>query len=117
MENQNKGFFVPLYIMQNGELSLLEKNLFCMISALSSKEGYCYAKNSYFAEIFGRTERQIRNAIERLAKLGFIEIDAESRNERKIYISSIQEDIEESETEEQKDEACKNAQAVKNDPP
>lgn len=115
MENQNKGYFVPLYIMQNGELSLLEKNLFCMISALSSKEGYCYAKNAYFAEIFGRSERQIRNAMEKLVTLGFVCIDAENRNERKIYIVSAIDEAEENKTEEK--EECKSVGGSKMTPP
>ncbi len=77
---------VPESIVRNRDLSLLEAFLYGLISGLAVKNGYCYAKNSYFAEYFGRTERQIRKAIENLSKAGLISVILEKGNERKIFI-------------------------------
>lgn len=48
------------------------KLLYGEITALANKEGYCYARDTYFAELYGKSERTIRNWIEQLEKRGYI---------------------------------------------
>lgn len=50
-----------------------------MISSLTAKTGICSAGNKYYAELFGCTEVSISQKINKLAKLGYIQIDYEKR--------------------------------------
>ena len=59
------------------ELSAQEKLLYAEISALSNKEGYCFAGNGFFAELYGLSGTTISHQISHLEKLGFIKITFE----------------------------------------
>jgi hypothetical protein len=68
-----------------------EKLLFAEITALSNKDGFCRAKNSFFAGVFGVSESTIKRRLRGLKKIGFIKIalkkspDGKSVLSRKIY--------------------------------
>lgn len=79
-------------------LTDFEKILFSEISALTEKNGYCYAKNAYFADVFNKTIRTIQRGLENLKKHNFIEIEIlENENketiERRIYIKTEPKDV------------------------
>lgn len=78
---------LPAYVRYSEELSWFEKILYTEITSLCNKDGYCFAKNSYFADVFDLSESQVRRAIGNLAKLGFVRVLIENGNERKIYIN------------------------------
>ena len=80
--------FLPAFVRYNEELSLFERILYAEITSLSNKEGYCFAKNSYFAKVYKKSESQVSRAIAHLAKLGFVKLEIENGNERKIYIAN-----------------------------
>ena len=48
------------------------KLLYGEITALSGREGYCYARNEYFAELYQTSERTIKRWISELKDKGFI---------------------------------------------
>lgn len=62
------------------------------ITALTNKEGYCYAKNKYFADLFDVSQSTISRWISHLAEINTIKVEI-IRNEkkevvqRKIYIT------------------------------
>lgn len=72
------------------DISANAKILYGEIRALSNTEGYCWAGDRYFSEIYDCSKRSIRNWIEELEKLGVIVRDTDkSRDEhkRRIYIT------------------------------
>lgn len=62
-------------IRYNKELNDKEKLLYSEITALSNKNGYCYASNKYFAELYDVTPVWISKCINHLKELGFIDIE------------------------------------------
>ena len=49
------GIFIPVEILEDSDLSMLEQLLLSWIDALYKEEyGGCFAKNEYFAKRFGR---------------------------------------------------------------
>jgi biotin operon repressor len=63
------------------------KLLFSEITALSNKEGYCWASNQYFAELYGCSMQAISKQINTLKASGFIRvfIDSSAGNARRIF--------------------------------
>lgn len=68
-------------------LSANAKLLYGEITSLTNKEGYCWASNAYFAELYGLTERTISRLISSLKNCGYINYEVEQDNYRKIYLS------------------------------
>lgn len=54
-----------------------ELRLLLIISSLCAKEGYCFANNKYFAELFNETERSISTKIKKLENKKYISIKYE----------------------------------------
>lgn len=65
---------LPADVRYNSNLSPMAKLLYCEIRALSSKHGFCYAKNKYFEKVFEITDRSIRLLLQQLKENGYIEI-------------------------------------------
>ena len=84
--------FLPASIRYNKNLKFGERLLFGEITALTNKEGYCYAKNKYFADLFDVSQSTISRWISHLAEINTIKVEI-IRNEkkevkqRKIYIT------------------------------
>jgi DNA-binding transcriptional regulator YhcF (GntR family) len=64
------------------------KLLYGEITALSGKLGYCFASNSYFADLYGVSKNTVSRWISDLKKLGFITIEIE-RNANKEIVKRI----------------------------
>ena len=64
------------------------KLLYGEITALSNKLGYCFASNSYFAELYGVSKNTVSRWLSDLKKFGFITIQLEL-NERKEIVKRI----------------------------
>jgi hypothetical protein len=60
------------------------KLLYGEITALSNKLGYCFASNSYFAELYGVSKNTVSRWIGDLNKLGFITISIERNSNNQI---------------------------------
>ena len=59
------------------DLSAQEKLLFAEITALTSKDGICFAGNKYFANLYSLTTVTVSRQISNLEKLDFIKIEYE----------------------------------------
>lgn len=89
---------IPSEVRYCEELKYSERLLYGEITALSGKEGYCFATNKYFAGLYHVIPGTISRWISHLEKLGFIktEIITDDRNqilERRIYINNLYRDI------------------------
>ena len=68
------------------------KLLYGEISALCNQEGYCWASNKYFSELYDVDERTIKRWLESLKDKDFIKVEIDRKGlqvSRKIYISQI----------------------------
>lgn len=72
----NPGYFaiLPASVRYDNRLSASEKLMFSEITALAGKDGYAYAKNKYFAELYGVDERTIRRWIAKLADMKYVSV-------------------------------------------
>jgi hypothetical protein len=90
-ETPNYFAIIPADVRYDKRLSSSEKLMYGEITALSQKEGYCWASNRYFAELYVRSERSIRSWIHNLKECGYIKVDPEEVTEnvtkRKIHIN------------------------------
>lgn len=87
----NPGYYavIPANVRYNSELNMGARMLYGEITALCNSNGYCWATNEYFAELYGRSSETISRWISKLHDLGYInvEINKIAGNSRRIYIS------------------------------
>lgn len=73
MENKpNYYAIIPADVRYNKNLKDKAKLLYGEITALSNKDGYCYATNNYFAELYGVSNTTISLLIKDLIKNGYL---------------------------------------------
>lgn len=82
---------IPADVRYDDEIPANAKLLYGEISALISKDGFCFATNGYFAEIYRLSERTISGLISALQDRGYISVfldrDASGQiQKRKIYL-------------------------------
>lgn len=75
MENTQPNYYaiIPANVRYDKNLSANAKLLYGEITALCNKEGKCWAKNEYFAELYGVSDRTVKTWIKQLKDLGYIE--------------------------------------------
>ena len=78
---------IPAPVRYCKELEPNAKLLYGEITALSEQEGYCWAENTHFAELYDVDIRTIQRWLQSLKKLKFISIDADEKGSRRIWIS------------------------------
>jgi len=81
---------LPAGIRYDDRIPANAKILYAEISALTGLTGYCFAPDSYFAELYQMTERTIRSLLKALEECGYIRIEREAGEhnrtaERRIY--------------------------------
>lgn len=75
MEQQpNYYSIIPANVRYDKRLKANEKLLFSEITALANKQGYCHAKNSYFANLYQVTKVTISTWINHLKECGYLKI-------------------------------------------
>jgi len=77
---------IPATVRYSKELKANEKLLYGEITSLSNKNGYCYAQNRYFADLYGVSIETVSRWLSNLQKCGFIQIEVK-RNENKEVIA------------------------------
>jgi len=81
---------LPAEVRYSRDLSPNSKLLFAEISALTNKSGKCFAKNSYFADLYNVDRATVSRWISKLEKFGFIKtkvIRNKKKQVEKRYIS------------------------------
>lgn len=81
---------VPAGIRYDDRIPANAKLLYAEISALTGKTGYCFAPDSYFADLYRITERSVRRLLAALESEGYIRVERRagqhnSTMERRIY--------------------------------
>lgn len=89
MNEENKISYysiIPATVRYDKELKPAEKLLYGEVTALANRNGYCYAQNKYFAELYNVTNGTVSKWLSHLQKLGYIQIEIK-RNEKQEIIS------------------------------
>lgn len=85
-EQLNYYTIIPATVRYDTKLKYTEKLLYGEITALANKNGYCFAQNKYFADLYNVTLISVSRWISHLQELGYIETEI-IRNENKEIIS------------------------------
>jgi hypothetical protein len=83
---------IPAEVRYCKNLEPSSKLLYGEITALCNKEGYCWASNRYFSELYDVDDRTVKRWIKSLEDENFIKIETERKGfslKRKIYINQI----------------------------
>jgi len=90
---------IPANVRYDNELRDKAKLLYGEISSLCNKDGYCWASNSYFAQLYGVSKTTISTLLSELANKGYIQIEIIKKEKtkeiesRKIYITPIKNNL------------------------
>ena len=79
---------IPAVILFHEALSANAKLLYCVLTNLCDRDGYCWATNEYLSELFGTSESSVTRWISQLEALGFIRsemVPNTKGSERRIY--------------------------------
>lgn len=92
-DNEKPSFYaiIPANVRYCDNLQPNAKLLYGEITALSNKEGYCWASNEYFAALYKKRIETISVWISQLKKNNFIKLEFENTQNgihRKIYIGN-----------------------------
>jgi hypothetical protein len=86
---------IPATVRYDKELTANAKLLYSEFTALSQEKGYCFASNSYFAELYGVSKETISRWISLLSNKNYIRIEYTYKNgtkeidKRLIYINDV----------------------------
>ena len=72
--------FITISILGDNRLTFLERLLLIHIISLSKKNGYCWATNKYFSNIYNVTTVTISKSISNLATFNYIKINFDNKN-------------------------------------
>lgn len=95
MEKPNYYGILPANVRYDKKLKPMEKILYCELTALSNKNGYCNASNKYFSELYEVHKDTVSTWINNLKKQGYIQTyvvkDDKTKQvkERRIYIIPV----------------------------
>lgn len=78
---------VPRIILNDQTCSQPDKLVYGMINSLSNNKEYCYASNSYFANMLSVKEKIISNSINNLKRKKYIDVKFVN-GQRRIYLNS-----------------------------
>ncbi len=80
---------IPAIVRYDDRLKPAEKILYGELTALSNKNGYCHAKNRYFASLYNVTNETISRWISHLEKLGYIYTEIKRNQQKKVIARYI----------------------------
>ena len=94
MNNNKPNYYavIPAPVRYDKELTCQAKLLYGEISALANKEGYCWANNRYFSDLYEVNPNTISRAIQELLRGRYIEIRMLKDNTRHIFIKQLKGD-------------------------
>lgn len=95
MDERTPGYYavIPASVRYDDQISANAKLLYGEISALIGGDGFCYASNAHFAELYKVSERTITTWITSLKKGGYIVVELERDTSgqvtnRKLYLTA-----------------------------
>lgn len=95
MEERTPGYYavIPASVRYDDSIPANAKLLYGEISALIGSEGFCYAKNAYFAQLYRLSERTVSGLIAALQKGGYITVQMERDDSgqvksRKLFLAA-----------------------------
>lgn len=88
---QKPGYYavIPADVRYDVDLPSSAKLLYGEISALLSDEGYCYASNQYFADLFQVTTRTVSDLVAKLQERGHITVIIRKNDKGKVVRREI----------------------------
>lgn len=88
MESSSYYAIIPACVRYDNSLCANSKLLYGEISAMCSVEGYCWAENSYFADLYNVSTFTISRWVSKLEKSGHVktELNKKAGNTRKIFL-------------------------------
>ena len=88
MDYPNYYAILPATVRYDSRLKPMEKLLYAELTALSKKDGYCWASNGYFAELYEVAKETVSRWLSNLDRYGYIKvsIDRPSGNQRRIIV-------------------------------
>lgn len=93
IEKPNYYGIMPASVRYDKELKPMEKIMYTEITALSNKNGYCNATNSYFAELYDVHKNTVGDWINKLVEKGYLQSELIYKGkqiiERRLYINDI----------------------------
>jgi hypothetical protein len=96
MDNSTRGYpaIIPPEVRYDKDIQPNAKLLYGELTVLCHKKGYCWASNTYFAELYGVSKFTISRWISSLVNKGHIRIEMSPRDDtskevfRKVYLTS-----------------------------
>jgi len=93
-QNSTPNFYaiIPADVRYNKDLCPNAKLLYSEITALSNQQGYCWASNKYFANLYDVDERTVKRWLKDLENFGYIEIETKKVGfqwDRKIFLKNV----------------------------
>jgi hypothetical protein len=90
MENEKPNYYAVIPAdVRYSDISPNAKLLYGEISCLCNKEGYCWATNSYFANLYKVSNTSISLWIKELSDNNFIFFEIINGNKRKIFLKEV----------------------------
>ncbi len=77
---------IPMYIAHDDTINPAARLMYGDIYLLTHKEGFCWANNRYFAEMYNLSKATVTRCISELQKRGYIEIEIDKAKGNKRYI-------------------------------
>lgn len=100
MEDARPGYYaiIPAEVRYDDRIPANAKLLYGEVSALVGREGYCFASNQYFADLYGMTVENIARLLTKLEKAGHIcrVMEKDSTGQivsRKLYLKASLPDV------------------------
>ena len=86
MDELNTAYYavIPASVRYDDSIPANAKLLYGEITALCSKEGFCWATNDYFSKLYGFTKQSISRLISKLEEAGHIRIDTQYNENNSI---------------------------------
>lgn len=80
---------IPATVRYDQTLPANAKLLYGEITALCNKEGFCWASNQYFADLYGVANGTISDWVRKLVDAGHITYTITNRNTRQIFLKGV----------------------------
>lgn len=100
MDDARQGYYavIPADVRYDDRLPANAKLLYGEISALIGKDGFCFASNQYFADIYGFTPVTVARLVSKLEETGYIKREVERDksghvSRRKLYLTVSMPDV------------------------